>query len=98
METKEAYVTGTLRDQSGAQFHGRVIFERSPDSVYYTCRMKTNHGKWLCTVNRDVSFHVISAGQNVFDFALLHAIEGLSKYRINRKYLFNIERWEWNSA
>jgi hypothetical protein len=98
METKEAYVIGTLRDQSGAPFHGRVIFERRPDSVYYTWRMETNEGQWLCTVSRNVSFHVIPMDQNVFDFALLHAIEGLKKYRINRKYLFNIVRWEWSPA
>ena len=98
MQTRQAMVFGMLRHRPGVLFHGQFNFELRPDRVYYTWRMETDDGEWLCTVSRPVSLRLIPEDQNAFDFSLNHAVDGLRRYRINQEHLFKVTRWEWIEA
>ena len=98
MEVKHAYVSGLSlynANPPGKRFGGRIRFEKRAGGIYYSWRLEDEDGDFLGFVSRSVSRRVIPPGQDQFDYALAHAIEGIRRYRMNRRKFFTIEKWEW---
>jgi hypothetical protein len=98
MEVKHAYVSGLSHynaNPSGKRFGGRIRFEKGANYIGYTWLLEDENGQFLGFVSRSVSLRVIPPGQDQFDCALHHAIEGIRRYRMNRQKFFKVEKWEW---
>jgi hypothetical protein len=89
MEKRIAHVVGScLVSTPSEPFVGQITFDLHPECVYYEWRIKTKGGDW--GLSRPVSLRVVPNGADPFEYALQHAIEGLRRYRSNRKRVFEI--------
>ena len=99
LQTRRADVEGQFRSAERQQpFRGTIRFELRHDCVYYTWRLSAQDGTFAGQVSRPVSRRIIPEDSDPFEFALGHALEGLRRYRINRKRAYDVERWSWQPA
>jgi hypothetical protein len=80
---------------AGQRFVGEISFEVSLERVYYTWRLQRDDGTYIGSVGRPVSLHVMPAGCDLLEYALNRAIEGIRRYRVNRRKVFRVENWSW---
>ncbi len=98
MQVKHAYVSGLSLWNGrapGKRFCGRIRFERIGDGINYKWHLEDEDGKFVGYRSRGVSVRVIPPGQDHFEYALAHAIEGIRRYRMGRQKVFTVERWDW---
>jgi hypothetical protein len=76
-------------------FIGKLTFKKSEDSVVSSWHILSEDGKFLGFKTQGVHHNIIPEGVDDFDFALNHAIEGLRRYRLNRKRVYVPQSWEW---
>ena len=94
MEKRVAKVEGLyLQGEPDERFSGTVDFEFRSDCIYYQWRIKTDEEKWFKAI--PVSLYIIPKDRDSFEFALEHSIEGLRRYRSNRKKVFDVESYAW---
>jgi hypothetical protein len=94
MSKRTAQVAGLyLGSHEPAHFTGHIEFELRPNGVYYTWRIATIDGSW--TASRAIAFQIIPACDDIFEFALKHAITGIRRYRSNRQQTFDVKHWSW---
>ncbi|SRR6266545_7180522 len=96
---RTALVQGVLQDhRPGVRFVGSINLQARDEGVYYTWRLESEDGEFLASTGQVVSYRVIPLGQDPFEFALSHALEGIRRYRINRVRPFRVEASQWGPA
>lgn len=97
-EVRRASVAGLYNWQAkppGEPYQGSIQFEHRQDCVYYTVRLEREDGSFVAGFSRPVSKRVIPAEVDVFEYALQHALEGIRRYRVDRRPTFTVETWKW---
>jgi hypothetical protein len=84
-----------LADGFIGPFSGNIKLERRPDGIYYTWHLESPNGEFLGERSQFVSDKVLPHQADPFAFALEHAIEGLRRYRINRRRAYEVAEWAW---
>lgn len=96
--TRVASVSGVLRHhRPGVAFHGRINLDLRSDCVYYLWQIEADGGEFLSSLGRPVSLRVMPEGQDPFEFALAHAVEGIKRYRFGRSKPFDVQNLYWIS-
>lgn len=92
-----ALVSGdcSLQDHEGP-FSGRIEFRKLTNQIIYEWRFVDANGKFLALRSAGVSAHVIPPASDPYDFALQHALEGIRRYRINRKHVYHSVKVHWD--
>ena len=91
-----AMVSGdcSLPDHIGP-FVGRIEFWKHVDGVAYQWRFVVVDGHFLALRGMGVSEHIIPLNSDPYEFALQHALEGIRRYRINRRRVYHQVTAHW---
>jgi hypothetical protein len=83
-------------DSSGSgMLRGSITLDLRDDCIYYTWRVDGADGRLLGSVSQPVSLRLVPPGSDPFDFAVQHAIEGITRHRQLRRRVFEVARWGW---
>jgi hypothetical protein len=85
---KQIQISGTytLNNKTDSYF-GTVTFDERESSIYYSWTLFDKEGRTIGGRSLDVAFQQIPAGEDRFEFAKAHAIEGIRKFRIGREII-----------
>lgn len=76
-------------------FTGELTFRKSENGIGYSWQLLSEDGKSLGYKTQGVHRNTIPQDVDDFEFTLSHAIEGLKRYRVNRKRVYAPESWKW---
>ena len=83
---KQIQISGTYKlDNKTDSFTGTVTFEERENSIYYSWTLFDKDGKLIGGKTLNVAFQQVPGGQDRFEFAKAHAIEGIREFRIGRE-------------
>lgn len=83
---KQIQISGTYKlDNKTDSFTGTVTFDERENSIYYSWTLFDEDGESIGGKSLNVAFQQIPAGQDRFEFAQAHAIEGIKEFRIGRE-------------
>jgi hypothetical protein len=96
VKKRTAIVDGYRLDSANdARFEGKIEFDLHDDCVYYIWELESAGGDFLGGKGQQVSFHIIPENEDMFEFALKHAIENINRARQMRKRVFRVETFFW---
>lgn len=92
---KKAHVSGRNNlDKDKGKFNGLITFEERKDCIYYSWSLRDENDKFLAAKSMAVFYQTIPEGEEKFEFALNHALENISRTRLGRERVFEVESFE----
>ena len=96
---RTATVFGTSHYSSEpTEFRGKIEFELREDVVYYTWRIDSAGGDFLGSKSQPMSLRTIPRESDPFKLALVHAVESIKRYRVNRVHVFKVFGTQWEDV